>query len=66
MSKTETAWHAIRVPGNVVPAVRTRLEFHLGVETSARPDGDKWMINFEAPPDVDLDFLRPDVLPPKN
>jgi hypothetical protein len=49
-----------------VTAVRERLERKLDVETTARFEGYVWAIYFEAPRDVDLDFLRPDILPHKE
>jgi hypothetical protein len=60
--------HRIRVPGSAVTAVRERIERRLGVETTIRPEADNfgaWAVYFDAPADVDLDFLRPDVLPPR-
>jgi hypothetical protein len=42
-----------------------RIEYHLNVKCKLvdySPNG--WYADFEAPKDVDLDFLRPDVLPP--
>jgi hypothetical protein len=49
-----------------VTAVRERIERVLGVETFVKPDRQGWAISFMAPADVDLDFLRPDVLPPRG
>lgn len=52
-----------------VTAVRERIERVLGVKTSARPSGfgdGRWAIDFTVSGDVNLDFLRPDVLPPKD
>lgn len=63
---TETCMHQILCRN--VTAVRERIERRLGVETDAWPLGhgdDRWAVTFGAPKDVDLDFLRPDVLPPK-
>ena len=53
-----------------VDAVRARIEYHLGVETQVLPgpfrNDPRKMITFSTPSmQVDLDFLRPDVLPPK-
>lgn len=51
-----------------VTAVRERIERRLDVETHVRALGggdDRWAVDFLAPKDTDLDFLRPDVLPPK-
>ena len=57
--------HRIHVQhGQNVTAVRERIERVLGVTTTARPEGGPWGVYFLAPADVDLDFLRPDVLPP--
>lgn len=53
--------HRIRV--NDSPGVRALIEVRLKVETTAEPTGfGSWYIYFNAPEDVDLDFLRPDVL----
>jgi hypothetical protein len=57
--------HRIQVRGEVT-SVRERIERVLGVRTLARPEGEFWAVYFKAPPNVDLDFLRPDVLPPKE
>jgi hypothetical protein len=62
----ELAVHRLQVSGNAVTVVRERVERKLGVETTARPEGDVWAIYFNAPKGVDVDFLRPDVLPPKE
>ena len=57
--------HRIHVSdGARVTAVRERIERVLSVRTFARPEGGPWGVYFDAPADVDLDFLRPDVLPP--
>jgi len=74
---TELARHRIQVRGNTVTAVRERIERRLGVETEVRvelsvpgkielfvPSENWWGVYFDAPADVNLDFLRPDVLPP--
>ena len=50
--------------GRNVTAIRERIERVLGVTTTAKPEGGPWGIYFQAPADVNLDFLRPDVLPP--
>jgi hypothetical protein len=60
--------HLVSCNGANVTAVRTRIEFHLGCSTKAEPQpwpSDKWAVYFDAPEDVDLDFLQPDVLPPR-
>ena len=60
------ALHQILVRREVT-AARERIERVLDVETTAEPWGEGfWAIRFLAPQDVDLDFLRPDVLPPKT
>jgi hypothetical protein len=60
--------HRIQVKREVT-AVRKRIERVLGVTTHIEPIPDEWgggwTVDFSSPPDVDLDFLRPDVLPPK-
>lgn len=57
--------HRIQVcNARTVTAVRERIERKLGVVTLARPEGHVWAIYFDGPTDVDLDFLRPDVLSP--
>lgn len=61
--------HSVRVRGNPTGA-RALIEARLGVETVTEPsgDGETWLIFFNPPTPgekVDLDFLRPDVLPPK-
>lgn len=56
--------HRIQVKASIT-AVRERIERVLGVETTARPEGDVWGVYFEADESVNLDFLRPDVLPPR-
>lgn len=66
MNRTHDVPHRLQVTPASVTAVRERVERHLGVETLARPEGEVWAIYFDAPKDVDLDFLRPDVLPPKS
>jgi hypothetical protein len=63
---SKPARHAILVRGSSVAAVRERIERTLGVKTAAAPDlDDRWRIEFDALDDIDLDFLRPDVLPPR-
>lgn len=62
----ELAHHRIMVKRDV-SGVRALIELRLGVKTSI---GDRdahagTAIDFLAPRDIDLDFLRPDVLPPK-
>ena len=69
--RSKAAFHRVQVRGSSVTAVRERIERKLGVTTSARPEMvgptmGLWAIYFEAPADVDLDFLRPDVLPPRS
>lgn len=59
-----TARHRIQTKGGNVTAGRERIERRLSVVTAAQPEGEVWAIYFDAPADVDLDFLRPDVLPP--
>ena len=60
------AEHRIQVnKGDFVDDVRDRIETHLNVSTRMRPEGDGWAIYFYAPVDVNLDFLRPDVIPPR-
>lgn len=69
MSLERPAKHRIQVSGSNVTAVRERIERKLNVETLALPNapGDsQWFILFDAPANVDLDFLRPDVLPPRE
>lgn len=58
------ALHQILCKGSNVTAVRERIERRLGVDTTATPCADRWAVYFDAEKDVDLDFLRPDVLPP--
>ena len=58
------ARHRIQTSGRSVTAVRERIERVLHVTTTARPEGHTWGVYFDAPDDVSLDFLRPDVLPP--
>lgn len=59
--------HRVQVNnGLVVTAVRERIERVLSVKTNAVPEGHVWAIYFHAPKDVNLDFLKPDILPPKN
>ena len=56
-----------RIVCKEVTAVRERIERKLDVETKAMPVGswsDKWAVTFYAPCDVNLDFLKPDVLEP--
>ena len=60
-----SALHRIQVPSPAVSAVRERIERVLGVRTEARPEDYVWAIYFKAPADVNLDFLRPDTLPPE-
>lgn len=62
----QMATHRIQVSPSVVTAVRERIERKLGVTTSTRPEGHVWAVYFTAPEDVNLDFLRPDVLPPEG
>jgi hypothetical protein len=58
--------HRILVKSDIVTGVRALVEVRLNVKTSCGPFLDKnWYIDFVAPKDVDLDFLCPDVLPPK-
>ena len=52
------------VAGRNPTAVRALIELRLGVTTTTRPEGGVWAVYFDAPANVDLDFLRPDVLPP--
>jgi hypothetical protein len=59
------AQHRIQVSPAIVTAVRERIERKLDVVTSTRPEGHIWAIYFDAPEDINLDFLRPDVLPPR-
>jgi hypothetical protein len=62
------ARHLVSCRDTNVTAVRTRIEFHLGCSTEAEPEpwpSNQWAVFFDAPEDVNLDFLRPDVLPPK-
>jgi hypothetical protein len=59
------AMHRIQVRGQVT-AVRERIERVLGVTTNVQPMPEGWAVYFTAPHDVNLDFLRPDVLPPKE
>lgn len=63
-----TAEHQLLVHAHVVTAVRERVERVLGVTTTAGPTvyDRRWWVRFEAPADVNLDFLRPDVLPPSE
>lgn len=53
-----------------VTAVRERIERVLGVSTITEPIPDDygggWVIDFYTDGIPDLDFLRPDVLPPKE
>lgn len=47
--------------------VAARIERRLGLEVEVWNEGDwGWSLTFLASPDVDLDFLRPDVLPPRD
>lgn len=59
--------HRILVKDNVT-AVRERIERVLGVTTQAQPVpaeyGVGWAVDWTGPRDMDVDFLRPDVLPP--
>lgn len=61
--------HQILVPRDT-SGVRALVEARLGVETWVEPFATQnwggWAIRFYAPDEVDLDFLRPDVLPPKE
>jgi hypothetical protein len=65
-----TVTHRIVCSASNVTAVRARVEHKLGVETEAVTDGrawpewPDWVVYFDADPLIDLDFLRPDVLPP--
>ena len=52
--------------GAFVPGTQALIELRLGVKTEVRLDPHGWGVYFEAPADVDLDFLRPCVLPPKD
>lgn len=64
---TETVKHRIHArTASGATIIRQRIEFHLGVQTTAQPEGPTWAVYFDAPADVDLEFLRPDVLPPKS
>lgn len=60
--------HRILTKGEAVTGVRALIEHRLDVKTWCGPCGvdGKWYIDFEAPADIDFDFLIPDVLPPKN
>lgn len=61
------AEHQLQIRALNVTAVRTRIEFKLGVETTAEPlRAGMWVVRFRADKYVNLDFLRPDVLPPKE
>lgn len=63
---TDLPVHRIRVSREICPGVRALIEGRLGIETWGEPDlFGKMSIYFHAPADVDLDFLRPDVLPPE-
>jgi hypothetical protein len=56
----------IKCNSNNVTAVRVRIEHKLGVETQAESQAwGVWYVSFEAPADVNLDFLIPDVIQPK-
>ena len=56
--------HRIKTKGETVTALRARIEHKLGIDTVAEPsDFGVWFVYFDAPEDVNLDFLRPDVLP---
>ncbi len=60
------ALHRIQVkPTLKIIEIKDRIERHLGVETYAVEERHVWAIYFDAPADVNLDFLRPDVLPPE-
>lgn len=63
--KPETYIHRIRA--NKQPtAVRERIERTLGIRTDAQCDPfGCWWITFSGPREIDLDFLRPDILPPR-
>ncbi len=69
-STNDAVFHRIMIRRGDVTAVRERIERVLGVTTTVHPipaeHGGGWDIDFAAPADVDLDFLRPDVLPPKD
>lgn len=56
--------HQILVHRADVTNARIRIETKLGVETTVLPGMGRWAIRFTADEDVDLSFLRPDVLPP--
>lgn len=58
------AKHRIQVFRGVTGA-RALIEVRLGVKTECRREGDFWVIYFDAPAKTDLEFLRPDVLPPR-
>ena len=58
--------HLLLVADHEVAGVRALIESRLGVETEvADYDGRRIGVQFKAPHDVNLDFLRPGVLPPK-
>jgi hypothetical protein len=67
---TEIVMRRIMVRKGDITAIRERIERKLGVESFIEPVpaeyGGGWMIDFYAPSAIDLDFLRPDVLPPKE
>jgi hypothetical protein len=59
--------HRIQVTSGIAAtSVRERIERRLGVATEAKPEGHVWAVYFDAPAGIDLDFLRPDVLPPRG
>jgi hypothetical protein len=64
---SEAVRHEILVRGNPAGA-RALIEVRLGIDTWTEPtgDGERWTIYFNAPGDIDLDFLRPDVLEPMD
>lgn len=48
------------------PGARALIEIRLKTETTVEPTGlGGWFVYFDAPENVNLDFLRPDVLPYK-
>jgi hypothetical protein len=50
----------------VVPGVQALIELRLGVRTEVWADGIEWGVDFDAPENVSLDFLRPAILPPNE
>lgn len=67
------AFHRIELPrtdGAAAAGVQALIETRLArlgvqVELDPNPKLEGWTLYFRAPGDVDLDFLRPHVLPPK-